>query len=184
MKTKLLFTFCALLLFTTKSYSQFAFGVSPGSGMNSAYFAYKIDSNFVPFVGLQYFNAGFNGKDFGEEFSFSVGVFNPHIGLKYFFKHHENIKAYASLIISKPFLNAKLEFDGEEDESISEFVDNISLFGSEIGFGTEYFFDQHFSIGGEFGVRFISTSYFEDEDFFLKLSTRNTYSKFTLNFYF
>ena len=35
------------------------------------------------------------------------------------------------------------------------------MWGGEFGFGIEYFFDENFSLGGEFGLRYIHLMYEE-----------------------
>jgi hypothetical protein len=107
--------------------------------------------------------------------------------------------------IAKPFLGGKVIVDGEEDEDVKETLDNISLFGGQLGLGAEYFFDDNFSVGGEFGFRYLhvksdqtytkshqvynpetySYEYYETEETIETRANLNpTYSRITLNFYF
>lgn len=84
-------------------------------------------------------------------------------------------------------MSGKLEYDGEEEEEISDAIKNINVFGAEAGFGVEYFFDDNFSIGGEYGIRFFSGKYEtvdEFDNFTLKMNINPTYTKLALNFYF
>lgn len=84
-------------------------------------------------------------------------------------------------------------------EEINDVLKEVKLFGGELGFGVEYFFDDNFSIGGEFGLRYISGKYtnsfeqdvyngseMQPEDFedTFRLSLMPTYSRISLNFYF
>lgn len=90
--------------------------------------------------------------------------------------------------------------NGQNDESFSEVFDNLSVWAFQAGFGGEYFFSESFSLGGEFGVRIILTSYEEEESqthtmwdgttytttskYKLDLGLGITYSSLCLNFYF
>lgn len=204
-----------LLLLSTQAFSQFSFGVSPGISFNSAYFGYKINNKIVPFIGFQYagaklemeesgirndFNTGqivsYNEKD---EFSASIAV--PNIGVKYFIKQQNKLQAYLLYSFSKPIINAKITNNGVDDEDFIENIKNISMWGSELGFGIEYFLDDNFSFGGEFGLRLFrlkantsrTNTIFDPNtgnpqeveiknDYGFKLSP--TYSRISLNFYF
>lgn len=215
MKTKLLLFLFVFLAITTKSYSQFTFGVSTGLGLKSADFGYKVNNKIVPYIGFQFLNANFNSEQTGEEFDynlnsvvsysdqteFSGSIFIPNVGVKYFIKQKNNLQAYLSLNFSKPIISGNLKFNGEENEEFSDQIKNISLWGSELGFGVEYFFDENFSLGGEFGLRYMHLKYANsyDTDFYnpntgnyqntvventIKLSTNPTYSRISLNYYF
>ena len=215
MKTKILFFLLGIGICSFKSYAQFSFGVSPGLALNSAYFGYKVKNEFVPFVGFQFLNANFKYQDIGQKWNYSTdkfeeftntdefngGMYIPNIGLKYFLKQKEKIQPYLTLTIAKPIIKGKYKYNGKEDEDAKEIFKNTKMFGIEFGFGTEYFFDKSFSIGGEFGIRFFniksSNSYknevynpiiddYEEKEFkeVYKLNLNPTYSKFTLNFYF
>lgn len=215
MKTKFLLVLFAVMVLTNKSYGQFSFGVSPGIGLNSAYFGYKINNKIVPFFGFQHFNAKFKYEVSGQEYDydlnrvvsfsekneFSGSLFIPNIGVKYFMKQQNKIQTYLSLSISKPLLSGKLKYDGEEDEDFKEVIKNINMWGGEIGFGMEYFFDENFSIGGEFGLRYFNLKYKDtyESDFYnpdtgdyqdteikndYRINTSPTFSKISLNFYF
>jgi hypothetical protein len=170
---------------------------------------------FVPYIGFQYLNAKFkyeeNGQrydwdlnriiSYSETMEFSGNLYIPNIGAKYFFKQHNKIQAYLSLNLSKPLLSGKLKYDGEEDENFKENIKNIKLWGGEFGFGIEYFFDENFSLGGEFGLRYLHMKYetTSDRDIYdpsigdyrtveienkFKFNTSPTFSKITLNYYF
>jgi len=215
MKTKLLLVLFVALILINKSYGQFSFGVSPGIGLNSAYFGYKINNKIVPYIGFQYLNAKFKYEESGEKYDwdlnqvvsysekneFSGSLYIPNIGVKYFMKQQTKIKAYLSLNISKPLLSGNLKYDGEEDEDFKESIKNISMWGGEFGFGVEYFFDENFSIGGEFGLRYLHLKYNDtyetdlynpntgnyqdteiENDYRFNMSP--TFSRISLNYYF
>lgn len=197
-------------VFGLKGYSQFSFGVAPGLSTNSAYFGYKA-GKVVPYVGFQYANARFNLEQtgmewdgvnvvpFSDEMKISGSLYVPNIGIKFFAIEQNKLKAYFNLSVAKPIIRAKVEENGTEVEEINDVLKEVKLLGGELGFGVEYFFDDNFSIGGEFGIRYMggkyTNSYEEDvyngvdmqpEDFenTFKLGLMPTYSKFSLNFYF
>lgn len=215
MRKGLIITLILLITSFSFSYGQFSFGVSPGIGLNSAYFGYKVNNKFVPYIGIQYLNANFKYEESGQRYDwdlnqiisysdkneFSGSLYIPNIGIKYFVKQQNKIQAYLSLNLSKPLLSGKLKYDGEEDEDFNEGIKNISMWGGEFGFGIEYFFDENFSLGGEFGLRHIHLKYEESNDREIynyeisdyqtvkiednfKFNTSPTFSKISLNFYF
>jgi opacity protein-like surface antigen len=215
MKTKLILIVLAIFFLSTKSYCQISFGVSPGIALNSAYFGYKVNEKLIPFIGFQYANAKFKLEESGEEFDYDLGrvvsysnettfsgsLYVPNIGAKYFIKQQNKINAYVTLCLSKPFLSGKLKNDGEVDEDFKEEIKKISMFGGEFGFGVEYFFDENFSIGGEFGLRYLHLKYKDtfDDEFYnpntgdyqtteikddFRYNVSPTYSKIAFNFYF
>lgn len=211
-KIVLLLSVC--LLFGLKSFSQFSFGVAPGLSTNSAYFGYKA-GKVVPYVGFQFGNVRVVTEETGEEFDYdeyemlpysyetkiSGNIYMPNLGVKIFAVENNNLKAYFNLSVAKPFIRAKVEEDGEEIEEISDELKEVKLFAGEAGFGVEYFFDNNFSVGGEFGLRFLMGKYansHEEEEYnpstgdyetveienTLNARVMPTYSKISLNFYF
>tara|TARA_R110002050_G_scaffold76485_2_gene163284 strand:+ start:4612 stop:5256 length:645 start_codon:yes stop_codon:yes gene_type:complete len=214
MKKKFFSIAALVLISSTLSFGQFTFGISPGIGLNSSYVGYKM-GKFVPYFGFQYLNVNLSYEYSGQEYDFGSGqiipfsetsefsgsLFIPNLGLKYFLKEHNQIKSFLSLNFSKPFVSGKLEFDGAEDPEIQETIDNISLWGGELSFGVEYFFDENFSLGGEFGLRLIHVNYEETgnrqifdpntgasqivevEDRY-KFNMSPTFTRVSLNYYF
>ena len=203
-----------LILFgVTNGYSQFSFGVSPGLVLNEAYFGYKM-GDLVPYIGVQYLSAGLSLDESGqridggtvvnytEENELSGSIFMPFLGAKYFLIHEKDLKGYLNASIYKPLISADESAAGEAKEYIDDVVDNISIWGIQIGVGSEYFLAKSFSIGGEFGFRMLFGSYTEtdtytdylppDYDEPVELTTdyewgaglNALYAKFTLNFYF
>jgi len=211
-KTFVLLSIC--LLFGMKAHGQFSFGVAPGLSTNSSYFGYKA-GKFVPYIGFQYANISFSTKETGEEFdydlyevvsysdelNFDASLLVPNIGIKYFAVEQNNLKAFINLSIAKPFVRGKLDFNGEEADELSDALKDLNLMAGELGVGVEYFLDDNFSVGGEFGIRYIGgkynteytdTFYNDDTSTYqeteiettYKLSSNPTYSKISLNFYF
>jgi hypothetical protein len=216
-KVILLISVC--LLFALKGYSQFAFGVAPGIRMNTAYFGIKL-GKVVPYVGFQLVNAGvtYNAtgsewtgtalEEFDHELKISGNLYVPDIGVKFFLIQKNKLNAYINLNIAKPLIRAKYQVDGEDVEAftyggeagpINDVLKHVNMWGGELGFGVEYFFDDNFSVGGEYGIAYIRGSYkdeweedvwngsaYQSEDFTSKVAVHimPTYSKVSLNFYF
>lgn len=188
-------------IFASTGYGQFSFGVSPGFNFNNANFGYKFGDNLVPFIGLQYYNANFTVTEkstgsedsYSDETKLSAGILAPNIGLKYFIAQENKVKLFLTLNLTKPFISGKLSYNGAEDPDFQEVIDNTSIFGAELSFGMEYFFDENFSIGGEFGVRYLNfsteSSYYDDWDesqynYDMNFIMSPTFAKISLNYYF
>lgn len=214
-KKYLLILTVALLAFSTEAFSQFTFSVSPGMHLNGTQFGYTINGKLMPYISIQYLKAGFTQTDSymhwdydtnaaaREEDSREVNgsILIPSIGIKYALITKEKLHGYVTAAISKPIVNAELKYDGEVVEELDDEVDAISLFGGQAGVGAEYFFDENFSIGGEFGLAYMKVNYdmsYEDDYYnpdtstyidytgenCLKANILPTYSKISLNFYF
>lgn len=220
MKTRLLVTVIALFVMSPVSFGQFSFGVSPGLGFNSAYLGYRVNKRIMPYFCIQYLSGNITTVQSGQEFDddlyrvvsysnkieFSGSLFIPDIGLKYFIKQHDKLQPYFSLNITKPILSVNIDDAEKEDgkfEEIKEMVKSInkSIWGYEFGFGVEYFVDENFSIGGEFGLRHLHLKYSrsDDDEFYnpitakyqptvittdSKFNANPTFSKIALNYYF
>jgi hypothetical protein len=196
-------------------FGQFYFSASPGINLNGASFGYKI-GKLVPYAGLQMIHANFkmDNTDYDwdgaqwDRYTYSLDVtgniFIPTVGAKYFFIEQNKLKAYGNLSLYKPIIKIKASAidDGVAvqnfDTEVKDMVDKIKLFGGSLGFGVEYFFDDNFSLGGEFGIRYMKNKFsMEDGDEQGSSATdiRNdvrdfnlnvipTYTKVSLNFYF
>lgn len=214
MKKNLTLIAVMLMMVSVPAFSQFTFTVAPGLNLNSAYFGYKA-GKVVPFIGLQYAGVNVNIVNTGTEWDYDTdeaveftdeikvkgSILMPTIGVKFFAIEKNKLKGYVIGAFSKPFLNAKLTFNGEESEFVGEVVDRFKLWGATAGVGVEYFFDDNFSVGGEFGLQIISGKYTNEyvddyynadlgtdveADFKDEITARlmPTYSKIGLNFYF
>ncbi len=215
MKTRVILILSFFLFISQSSKAQFAFGVSPGLNLNGAYFGYQINNKVVPYAGLQFFNLGFKFEENGERYDFSSNsiisysdtetlngsLLIPTIGTKYFFLENNKLKSFFNLGISKPILWAKNEYNGQENEELKEAVDNLNLWGGEFGFGVEYYFSENFSLGGEFGLRFLHARFQETQQTTIfdpnagnfqqseisrdyRFNFSPTFSRITLNYYF
>lgn len=154
------------------SYSQFTFGVSPGLGLNSAYFGYRMNK-FVPFFSFQFLTGKFTYEEKGQEYDydqgqmvsytdtevFKGGLYLPSLGAKYFAVENSSLKAYFSLTASKPLISGSFTENGVKDDELDDYVKNASLWAGQLGFGVEYFFNDQFSIGGEFGWSMLYLKY-------------------------
>jgi hypothetical protein len=217
MKRRFLLVLCALFIVPAVSYGQFSFGVAPGLGFNSAYFGYRTSSKIVLYAGFQYLNGKYKFEENGQKYDynlsrivtysdkeeFSGSLLIPDFGLKYFIKQHEKLQAYLSLTFTKPLISGKLVIDGKEAGDFKDAIKSLnkSMWGYELGFGVEYFMDESFSIGGEFGLRHLHAGYSDShsEEIYnpstgnnvsveinddIKLNGSPTFSKISLNYYF
>lgn len=204
------------LSFSTVVYSQLTFSVQPGLTLNGANFGYQINQKFVPYLGLQY--VGGNGavetsgertnfmtgqiESFTETAEASVNIIIPTLGLKYFFYNNKPLKAYGNINLSKPILTGSSEQPNSVEDPLNDLLDEVSLWAGEVGIGAEYYFHPTFSLGGEFGLRwlrFSQSNTYTNDIFFdpntgqqqeleatdeLSLNLNPTYARISLNFYF
>ena len=217
MKKITFYSICIIVILGTTSFAQsdFAFGVRPGIAINGAYFGVNINGSVVPFVGFDYFGVSGTLEESGQMYDFNLGqlvtykdtdegsatVYNLSIGVKYFFMKVQSLKPYFTGSFYKPFISAEGKDDGETIEEIDDVVDRLNLWGMSLGFGTEYYFSENFSVGGEFGMRLFFGSYEQTEkvDVFdpntgtvretdrnteFDLNLQLTYSVVSLNYYF
>ncbi len=168
--------------------AQMSMSIQTGMKYQKTTFGYKI-GNIQPYLGFGVLSAGSSMEDIdyeGEKYlsKASIRVIMPNLGIKWELLSKDILKAGVNLGVYKPFVSGKAEFDGKEDEQFREEIKKIKLFGGEIGFYTEYFFSQHFSIGGEFGVRMAKSNYDQEKDIKFSVNLGLTYSTFSANFYF
>lgn len=221
-KSNLIKGFTAFMLLSTliigstqNANAQLAFSVSPGLGLNSAYVGYSVNPKFIPFVSFQYlsfatdYSSSYTDWDYDNNVpkvntyasELNASVLLPGLGVKYFLANQNKVKTYATASVTMPIIMAEFKEDGVVNPDVEKTVKSISSLGSELGFGAEYYFDDNFSIGGEFGFRMLSGSLEEnyDDEYYdpikdefvasqSKYSSKGnispTYTKFTLNFYF
>ncbi|MES2627784.1 MAG: hypothetical protein V4616_02335 [Bacteroidota bacterium] len=211
MKKTLMIVASALVLLCAESKAQFNFGVSPGLNLSTAHIGYKF-GRFEPTVSFAFLRGTLKSEVSGQEFDGSgnlvnytdevegkAGIYLPGIGLKYFFKPVGKINSYLSLNLVKPVIKASYSVNGESETEVQDELDKLSLFGTQLGYGVEYFFDQNFSVGGEFGLLFVKGRYKstdEVEQFGptgtttterksdYKVVINPTYATISLNFYF
>ncbi len=173
---KKLISIIFVLLFANSINAQFAFGVKPGVGLNGAYFGFKA-SSFVLFANVDYTSVGGAVEETGKKFDYDIyglvsfkdeseasfSIYNLGVGAKFLFPSKSKISPYITATFSKPIISAEAKQNGESEEELSDYIDAISIWGASLGFGTEYFFSENFSIGGEFGLRMFLGSYEKSE---------------------
>lgn len=207
---KIFFALCISFLFIEKGLAQFAFGVSPGIINNQASFGYKL-KRFVPTVAMQVYSGGFMLLEKGQRYDWNTGgmidyedkyklsgtAFAPTLAGKFFLIDEIKLKAYTTLGLTKYFLSVKVEDSNNPtpNNSIANELTKVRVFGGFVGVGAEYFLDNSFSIGGEFGFRSIIVNYkteLEEQTYpnsttkttNLNFSFNPTYTRIILNYYF
>jgi hypothetical protein len=236
MKNAVIVIFLLFASFIT-AWGQFTFSVKPGQTLNGASFGIKL-GRLVLSGGLDYMHVsstveasgteidwtsssqyigypsytwvytyGYQLNPYSDKYEASLNVYAPNISLKLLLGGPEKVDAYLTASVSKPIISGKASSNGKE-EDVQKYLDNLSVWGYQFGFGGEYFFSDNFSIGGEFGLRFFSTKYsqentntesvyvgssqtgyhYEDvqtkDKIDLGLNLGITYSLLTLNYYF
>jgi hypothetical protein len=191
MKKKLVFGLLFLMTLSSVK-SQYTFTVKPGLNFNGANIGYKANK-IVPYFGLQFGNVTSKFKDNDtpepEDNITKTHVFMPYLGSKFYFIDKGSIKGSINATLFKPVVFGKETDNGEENEEYKDDLKELKLWGGELGYSTEYFFDEHFSIGGEFGFRFgFFKDRFESEtsDYWSEEALRlnMTYISASMNFYF
>lgn len=206
MKLKLFLAAVAVSLFSYSGKAQLTFSVATGIGLNTAFVGYKT-GHFMPFFSLQgaigryhYYrkSADYDANDNVitriSEDDVRATIVLPSLGLRYMFNQANTVQTYLTASVGKVFV-----LSNEED--LKDELEGSLALGSEMGFGAEYYFDEHFSIGAEFGLRYLMARYKDkgtetlydpnsgedvtvDTEYKESISVTPTYSKITLNFHF
>lgn len=191
---------CVLLLITIPVLAQdekppqMVFGVKPGMLIQSSYFGLS-KQKFQPFIGLDWVALAVETE--GGDLSGSVII--PHIGAKLFLKpsgvaHH--VAPYLTGDWFFSFASVSVDHYTPEEEELAK--DVLEFWGLGIGFGAEYFFSECFSVGGEYGLRYVHDGVEEHEKTVdngwgphvetvnqeFSLAFRLTYAAVTANFHF
>ena len=130
------------------------FGVRPGNMVESAYFGVNMGS-LVPFVGIDYLSASVDIEDVEA----SASLFVPHFGIRKYFGQNlvgGAVVPYLQASFLKSF--ASIDVGGESSELTDAIADLMSFYGATFAFGAEYFFTDRFSVGGEYGLRYLKMS--------------------------
>lgn len=200
-----------ILLVSQYSFGQLAFGIKPGATLNSGYGGLKI-GNIVVFGGFEYVHGGgeftltYSATGYPDQVAkqkYSGNLYVPFVGAKIFLLPAGSIKGYVTATISKPWISASIQPDsgkeaiayteyGGAKTTIKDLVSNVNLWGVSAGVGSEYFFSDNFSLGGEFGFRWIHGSFdktiktgpTDQEKIEVSAGLSTTYSTITLNYYF
>lgn len=203
----------AFLAMATGAQAQgIVFGVKPATVVQSGYFGFLAGTSIVLEGGLDVarINVTVKGElpeiDLGDYGILDIGdfetgstttMFMPHAGVKLYLmpRNPGSASPYFLADFFKAFTSYDLKIDAEdldEDEvedalePVEEFVgDLLSPWGFNIAFGSEYHFSEHFSIGGEYGLRlFASKAEYEEADIDVSTNLSNTYTAITVNFAF
>lgn len=143
---------------------KYGMSIQPGQLSNTATFSYRT-GHFQPYAGIQMMNLGASLNSEWQEFnssgrlvdafdrtSLNLRIFIPQIGCRYNFKSSEQFTLFANAGLSTVMMRGNSSA-GVTQPTMSDVLKNNKIFGAQAGFGAEYFFNKHFSIGGEYGIR-------------------------------
>lgn len=149
------------------------FGLNMGSlhpfiGLDYLSIGAKVNFSTTIDMGYYYYSYGAGEIDVSAEIEAKASLIMPTIGIKYYLSQ-ATVKPYlvSSFIKSFPSIDMDMtvEIDGDsESESLlgddeKDFIKELmSFWGVNVGFGTEWAINEHFSLGGEYGIRFIFIS--------------------------
>lgn len=204
----------AVFFMAQSTFAQFTFTASPGVAINGASFGYRF-GKFIPQLGIDYmqFSGNYERNDYEYDpvtdefvpttykYDYSIGAIMPRVGLKAFVAEKDNLKMYVVGGFMMPFLSGKSTTDGVNDYYIEDLVKGTKIWGADLAFGMEYFFNDRFSMSGQFGLRYLSMNNKDSYDqtqtnpntgdqftYQVKREWKNTASptvtKVGLNFYF
>ena len=191
MTMKKLIILLAIITMAFNMNAQLSMSFQASTKYQKTTFGYKIGKT-QPYIGLGFLSYGGSAESFDfdhEKYTTKgyVRVIMPNLGVKYTLLSKDSLKVGVDFGIYKPFISGKMEDDGEEIKEFSDNLKKIHVFGGELGLFTEYFFNNHFSIGGEFGFRFANSNFkqkdeFDDYKFNAHLGM--TYTTVSASFYF
>jgi hypothetical protein len=124
--------------------------------------------SFSTTIDMSYYGYGTDEIEVGAEIEAKASLIMPTLGVKYYLSN-EPVKPYivGSCIKSFPSIDLDMtyEVDGEsENEPLlgdgeKDFIEKLMGFwGLDAGFGAEWAINEHFSLGGEYGIRFLFIS--------------------------
>ena len=92
---------------------------------------------------------------------------------------------YFMVDLFKAFTSVDLGDDESLDDAKEFAQDLLSPFGLNLAFGAEYHFSDHFSLGGEYGFRYLmSKAEMDEADLEVSTTMGMTYAAITANFAF
>jgi opacity protein-like surface antigen len=167
MKHKLVCAVIATALLIPALASAMVFSVSPGQTLQGAQLGMSY-GKLQPYIGLDLMGAAgkvkmTNADATYAELSAGATLYIPNIGARYYFTGKE-LKPYVYLGLLKSIatVSAKVKTNVTESEFAGEAKDQLTsllgFWGINAGFGTEYPFSENFSVGGEYGFRYLLTS--------------------------
>ena len=220
---EILLALLAMLVVTTRGIAlSISSGVRIGGPSQSYYIGVAGFGPIRPIIGVDYWGGNiefdytrhYEENIYGDRWESddelrAEGVLRlimPRVGIKYFRAPKRDLKSYllAEGFIVIPTVEFKTTSDGETDELEKEDKDRIKdaldFIGFTLGLGTEYYFSDQFSIGGEFGINWLlwdfkdedSDKYYDSADYNwseeykydLKGRLSGGFARMTLNYYF
>jgi hypothetical protein len=194
-KAPLLVTALALALLLAGAIPAFCsgwiFGVRPGSTVESAYFGADMGT-ITPIFGIDFLGVTVTVEDTDV----SASMYIPHFGARVYLNSNRTAGSVVPFVqgtFMKSFASVDL---GDGDSDLTDAIgDLLSFYGIGLAFGAEYFFADRFSLGGEYGLRYMKTSAelnvdmdILDEpitlDSNLEISYKSSYAGVSLNFHF
>lgn len=131
--------------------SDVVFGVKPGVLIQSSYFGLDEDP-WQPFVGLDMVAVSIKQ----DAYDASGAVWIPHLGLKHFFRPAwEPGKVAPYVQVDYFFSVASVSIDDYSSAEEDLVDDVLEFWGFGLAFGAEYYFAESFSVGGEYGFRYL-----------------------------
>ncbi len=134
--------------------ADYVFGVRPGNTVESAYFGVNLGT-LVPFVGIDFLSASVTVEDT----DLSASMYVPNFGVRFYLSSSltgGSVVPYVQAAFLKSFASVDV---GDTDSEVTDAIaDLLSFYGISVGFGAEYFFSDNFSVGGEYGLRYIKAS--------------------------
>ena len=171
------------------------FGVKPGLIVQSSYFGLGYE-RVTPYLGIDWVGLSVNSD--GADMSASLLI--PHLGAKLFLKDYQKANTVSPYLIGDFFFSLPTISVDNYTRAEEDYVnDLLSFWGVGIGFGAEYFFSEHFSVGGEYGLRYLYNGVKEHEethdDYYygpyvhkvndeFSLAFKLTYAAISANFFF
>lgn len=164
------------------------FGVKPATMVQSSYIGFLAGSNMVLQFGLDYARVKVKEEMAGDDYEDSINMFMPHGGVRLYLKPRatEQTSPYFMVDLFKAFssYNTSDEFVGVSDYE-DMIGDVLSPWGWNLAFGAEYHFSESFSMGGEYGWRYMmSKGKIDEDDYELSTNLSSTYAAISLNFAF
>jgi len=166
-KHKLVCAVIAIALLVPVVASAMVFSVSPGQLLQGGQISIS-HGKFQPYIGLDIMGASGkvrledNASTAYEEITASAMLYIPNIGARYYFGSSEVkpyvyagfLKSIATVSAKTKTETAESEFEGDSKDQLTSL---LGFWGVNAGFGAEYPFSEHFSVGSEYGFRYLRT---------------------------
>jgi hypothetical protein len=185
-----------LLMMVNAAAAEMIFGVKPSTVVQSSYFGFLAGTSMIIEFGLDYARVGVKvegdaegGLGLGEiDADVSASMMMPHGGVKLYLKPRAAgaTSPYFLADLFKAFTSIDPgDVDEATEDAITSVEELLSPFGLNLGFGAEYHFSDRFSVGGEYGFRYMmSSTEFEEIDMKVDTNLGMTYAAITANFAF